>query len=520
MSTEDGSQENNDSPLKGPKVNTAQVQTLNSLQRTNGGSLGTLGLDRQTLSYAATDFYGEQGGQRRLFDALGYTTDLKVGHYVAKYERGPGIVRGIVDKPVRDCWAGDVEITEADDTSEEETQFEEEVRRFVSGEYTRLPPASRLRGAHRWARLLEFSLLLIGVSDAGPDETGAQQLSEEVDENAIDSMEDIDYLSVFDQRRVDWENTELVEDPTDPRYNLPETYSVDVGDDRNVDIHHSRIIHMVEEPDEDELRSPSVLQPIYNRLDDLQKLLGGSAEMFWRSAYPGLVLTPPTDSDGVPMRFDDDGESVADQIRKYRENLDRLHRVTGNLEKLDTDVASPDDQIQVQMEDISAHIDMPMSIIRGNETGERATEEDRAMYHEFVGGLREGHCEEQGWRPLLNRLLEWGALTEPNSGDDGQTPFEIEWPALEELSEQEEADVALTWAQAVKEASGGKPQTLATAPERRKWVLGMDPEMGSEAPDAADPEELAAESLEVPDEFDEPTEQVEDEEPEEGGQEA
>lgn len=442
-------------------------------------------------------FLGSQyDGDRNLYDALGYKDDLEIGDYVAKYKRGPGIARAIVDKPVHDCWRSDITITETESSPDEETEFERKVREFLSGEHTRLKPSARFKTADRWARLLEFSLILIGVSDDGVADGGPEALENPVVEDSIGDLSDIDYLTVYDQRRVNWDETVKVKDPTDPRYRLPKTYNVDIDDSTSVDIHHSRIVHVVENPGEKELRSDPVYKPIFNRLEDLQKLLGGSAEMFWRSAYPGLVLTPPTDADGVPMKFDDDGDSVADEIADYRKNLDRLMRVTGNLEKLDTTVASPESQIDVQIGDISAYIDIPMSIIKGNETGERATSEDRAMYHEFVAGRQTEHCEIQILRSVIDRLLKWGAFP-PTTGDETNA-YDVEYSALDEPSEKEQAETALTWAKAFEKAGKQSASKVATPQERRKLVLDLDPEMGSEAPDAVDPEELAAERVEVP----------------------
>lgn len=509
--------------IKGPKVQTTRMNTLDGLLNADSPfSPGTAGLSGNSWRSVLGEQYS---GDRQLFDVLGYSHPLRSKHYIAKYERGPGIARGIIDKPVHDCWKGEIEIEEAEDQETDETAFEKEVRKFIEGEYTRMPPVARFRAADRWARLLEYSLVLIGVNDSSAEGEGSQGLSEPVDTGSIDSMDDLNFLAVYKQTQVDWENTEINEDPTDPRYRLPETYNVEVSDGENEDIHHSRIIHVVEEPDEDELRSTPLYKPIFNRLDDLQKLLGGSAEMFWRAAWPGLVLKPPTDADGVPMRFEDSGESVADQIAQYRNNLKRLHRITGELETLDPNVESPEEQIGVQIEDISAHVDIPMSVMRGNETGERATEQDKAMYHEFISGRRSEHCEEQFWRKVLERFLDWGILPSTESGDEESNSWNVVWPPQQEPTESEKADIAQKWATAYKEMGGGSPGQIASAAERR-MKLGHDPEYGSDAPNAADPEELAAENLEVPEEEDQPenmpegnsSEGTDDEDPEEDDQ--
>ena len=481
--------QNSPNPMKGPVVNVGPYDLRSMMNGGEGAHYGLLGEQYQ--------------GDRQLYDALGYTQKLRPQHYIAKYRRGPGVATGVVDKPVHDSWAGDLKVTEADASSEEETDFERNVRQFLAGDHTRLSPIARFRAADRWARLLEYSLIFIGVQDENVTEGDSESLKNPVAEDSISSLDDIQFLSVYRQTQVDWDNTELVEDPTDPRYRLPETYSVEITDTEAVDIHHSRIIHVAENPDNDVLRSPSVFQPIYNRLEDIEKLLGGSAEMFWRAAWPGLVLTPPTDADGVPMRFDDDGKSVADQISDYRKNLNRLHKVTGNLTKLDTTVASPEDQVKVQYEDIAAAIDMPMSIIRGNETGERATSEDLSMYHEYITGRQLEHCESAILRRIIDRFLGWGAIPSTASGDAETNSYVVEWPTKGDMSEKEKAEAAHEWAQAYSKMGGGSPIEVASAGERR-MKLGMDPEYGSDAPDVASAQQIAANATWVPDEFDVP----------------
>lgn len=493
MST-DSSDSSDPNPYRGPRI-TREHRVVNaSLSPTVGGSSDSWSGWR---SHAGQQFEGD----RQLFDVLGYEAELDIENHVAMYKRGPGIARGIVDKIVHDCWDPDLEVVESDDTDVDETAFERQVKQFLDGEFTRLSPIARLRAADRWARLLEFSVLVIGINDGNVVDGDPSSLSEPVDEASIDSLDQINYISPFDQRSVDWERTTLVDDPTDPRYQLPETYNIDFGDTGSHDVHHSRVIHVVENPDENELKSDEIYRPIFNRLQDLQKVLGGSAEMFWRAAYPGLVLQPPTDADGVPMRFEDGGDGIAEQIKQYRHNISRVHKVTGSLEKLDTTVASPVDQVAVAVEDISAHIDIPMSMIRGNETGERATSEDRAMYHETAAGRRDQHCVPQLLSPLLERLIEWGLLPETESGNG--TSFSVEWPPLETESEADEAEVASTWANAIETISGGRPGTIASVEERRKRI-GFDPEFGSDAPTGRDAEDLAAERLEVPADADTP----------------
>ena len=56
-------------------------------------------------------------------------------------------------------------------------------------------------------------------------------------------------------------------------------------------VHASRVIHVAEDILDDEVYGIPRLEPLYNYLDDLLKVVGGSAEMFWLDAKRRLVFS-------------------------------------------------------------------------------------------------------------------------------------------------------------------------------------------------------------------------------------
>lgn len=489
----------------GPRIHTIQTQAR---ARTNIAS----GVD------GASDirqFLGQQyGGDRDLYVALGYETDPTFEHFAARYARN-GTARALIDKPPKDCWGDAPEIR--DDVHEssdgDTTQFEEDVTEFLAGRHTRKSPIERLEAADRMARLGEYSLIVLGLSDPGVESGTPEDLENEVEEGDLSSPEDISYLSIFTQGDAPSDAIEFVEDPSDSRFSLPESYEIDFGHGSYI-TNHSRVLHVVEGGLTNDLYADSILLRSLNRLDDVEKLLGGGAEAFWRTAYQGLIVKPPTNlPSGVSPQ--DYGDDLSEQIRQYRHNMSREIYTSGEIETLSTNISDPSSHLQGEYAEIAAGHDIPQSILMGNETGERATSEDRQMYHEYIARRRRQHCENAMLRPLLDRLIEYGVLSPP----EGEG-YVVEWPALDELGTSEEADLQKTYADTVDVLSGGMPREIATIEELR-MLMGWDAEIGSEAdsvyeepdPDAADDEDTDGEDDGV--DLDEDTEEG-DEDDDEG----
>lgn len=459
-----------------------------------GASRGDLG----SMSNIRDELYMDQfGGKRNLFDALGYIGDPTYKHYRARYAR-TDTAPAIVDKLPKKAWA----TPEVKDLGAggEESEFEEQVNAFLEGEYTPENPIKVMERASRMERLGNFSLIFMGFNDDAAQPVGegdaAAALENEVDKGSLedkDPSEALSFINPYDQARVDMDMVEWVDDdPTDPRFGKPESYQVDLGDNRpSAQIHWSRLIHVVGDVFDNELKSPSVLKQSLNRVDDIEKILGGSAEGYWRAAYQGLVVSPP-EIGGKQTEFSDSGDELHKQIERYINNFSREIFTGADIDTIDANVEDPTGHLESQYADIAAGHDIPQSILMGNETGERATQEDREMWHERVGEFRDQYCSPRVLRPIIDRLIQYGVIPEP---ENGVHSYRIEWPPLDEMSEQDRANVIQTVSNAINTGTGGNPELAVTMEEYRENVLGWKPERGAESDgesklEAADADDL------------------------------
>ena len=439
----------------------------------------------------------QYGGERSLYKALGYVIEPRYEHYRARYERTDE-ARALVDKLPRKAWATP-EIRDPG-ASDGDSAFEEAVEQFLDSDAgafadTALEPLASsdalesmgpalARGdvievcqrASRMERLGEFSMLFLGLDDAAVSGGDIEALESPVAVDSLDSLDDLTYVEAYDQGRADDTPFELHDDVTDPRFGTPEYYNVDLGhSSRSAKIHYSRVVHVVDDVFEDILRNNSILEQSLNRLDDIEKIQGASAEAFWRTAYQGLIARPPQVGN-QQASFADSGEDLHKQIKKYYSNFQRAIFTGAEVDTLDVSAEDPASHLETKYRSLATGHGIPQSILMGNETGERATTEDRQMWHELVADYRESFCEARVLRPLLDRLIYYGILPAPEGGS-----YDVVWPPLDEPSEQDEADVASTKAEALNTATAGNPTLAATVGEIREELFGWKGERGSES---------------------------------------
>lgn len=429
--------------------------------------------------------------RRNLYDALGYdeTTDLSFASYWGRYQRD-GLATALVDRFVGSTWQTlPVATPGTDDEGEasvdESSEFSQTVASLFDGGELRQPFGSSLRRsvieaielADTFATIGTYSLLFIGFRD-GDDLSLSDPIEESSGSSSGEISDKVSYIEPINQAQV--ADIDLVEERDHRRYGLPEEYTIQFSNERGTEmVHHSRVIHIPEGTRISSIRGTPFLLKGWNRFDDIEKLLGGSAEQAWRGAYNGMAVHPPRDADGNIRMFDDDN-NIEEQVEEYRHNMRRVIRSTGEIETLDPNIADVSNHIEMQFQAIAAAYDIPQSIYRGNETGERATTEDKSQWSETIAGRRNRYAEQRIIRPLIDRLDYAGALDAPDE-------YTLSWESLTELSDQEWADILQTKSQAIDLMSAGQPDTLFSEQERRK-ILGYPEERGSMTETTADDE--------------------------------
>lgn len=387
--------------------------TIHDARSMFGALTSIMGTRAAVSSYLGKSY----GGDRDIYEALGRNKLPQFNDYMARYLR-QDIAKAIIDVPVNACWRKTPKITESE---EDETAFEKSWELLAK----KLSAYRYFSRVDRLASIGEYAVLLIGFNDS------AQMWQ------PVRRATDVLYLMPYSQANASIST--YVTDTKDPRYSLPETYSINMRGSGAANtitskkVHWSRVLHVTEDNLDDDIRGLPRLQAVLNVLQDLELVAGGCGEMFWRGAFPGFGLKADPD-----YQFTDQTEAqIEDEANEYVHKMRRFMRLTGvSIENIAQQIADPSPQATLFMKLISATSRIPMRILFGSEQGELASSQDEVNWYATVDERRTGHCEPMILRAFVNRCIDVKVLPTPK--DD----YQCEWPELLRHSEKEKAEIA------------------------------------------------------------------------------
>lgn len=401
----------------------------------------------------------QYGGDRDVYQALGYKTVLDYADYASYYSR-LDIAAAVINRPVDATWRGGFELLESDD--DKETPLE----KTFSDLYDRLALHSKFARLDRLVSLGKYGLLLLGLSDV----RNIEQFATPVVTSATLKLL---WVKPFGEGSAPTTTIEYEGDPTNERYGFPKTYVITVintvdGSSQIIRVHHSRVIHVADGLLESEIEGTPRLQVVFNRLMDLEKLVGASAEMFWRGARPGYQGKVDKDYTVTQTTRDD----LQTQIDEFEHNLRRMLLNEGiTWDALAPQVSDPEKHVLVQLQMISAASYIPLRILLGSEIGQLASEQDRNNWLDYINGRRSEKAESLIILPFTDRGIKQGWLPAPD------VEYSVKWKPLWEQSDKEKAEVGNIRATAIKSYASAPGAELVVPPTSfRKICLGLSDE--------------------------------------------
>lgn len=408
------------------------------------------------------------GDRRDVYAALGYKRVLTARDYRDRFRRG-GIAQRIVTAYPDATWRGQGELVE-DEDPDTVTAFEEQWESLA----TRLSVWTTLSRADVLSGLGRYSAVLIGVKDKTADMSTPLP--------KMRGPDDVIYLQPFSEDDAPVETLDEAMDS--PRYGRPLLYSFKristVKATRRV--HWSRVVHVADGLLDDDIYGTPRLEPVWNNLDDLEKVVGGGSEAFWLRAHQGYTVdvtdNPETEIDPEEMA------AMRDNVEEFAHQMRRVVALrSAKLKALGSDVADFKGNADAILTVLSGTTGIPKRILVGSEMGELASTQDRSNWSERISDRREEFAGPLVVRQLVDRLIEHGALAQPEQ-------YEVRWPTIDSLDEVEKA--ALTEKLATANQKNGEP--VLTTDEIRDRVWKLEP---LEEPLGADTTEPVAEPEEV-----------------------
>jgi hypothetical protein len=475
--------------------------------------------------------------RRNLNDECGYpaTQDITAQDYKNMYDREP-VANRVVHIMPRECWKVSPDVYEEED-SDTITEFEQawdDLCKYLRGrswfkDQEGNPVWEHLRRADELSGIGRFGVLLIGIDDglqlsepvasvmkyqemqkfpettmgtdaqytmadfssASTSVAPASDLSKEeldsmpVYEGEAKQRRKVLFLRAFDESLV--QVTQWDSNPNSPRYGQPTQYNITLNDPKEqsagvghttttVTVHWTRVIHIVDNLGSSEIFAAPRMRPVFNPLLDIQKVRGGSAEMYWRGAFPGLSLETHPQLGGD---VDVDTDAVRDDIENYSNGLQRALVLMGMSAKtLAPQVSDPTPQINIQVEAICIQIDVPVRIFKGSERGELSSTQDKGAWNEVVACRQNRYVTPRIIVPFIDRLIQMEALPEPVEG------YSVQWQDMNTLSKSENADVAVKETQALAAYVSGQVESLVDPMNYLTQVLGWTEEKAEAVLDA------------------------------------
>jgi len=426
-----------------------KIEKIKGMLSTHGSSLPFGGRDTNFFS-------GLQGlgfdGDRDLYESVGWNAELTPAAYLSYYKRGIG--KTVVNIKPDYTWNGRLRIRVKDkESSTLPDAWEKLDRKF--GITNIFNKADKLAG------ILQYSVIMMGFNDPKA-KTPNEAVPSIVEENGSTKNLDLLFLKVFRQDNA--QITQIEGNINSPRFGLPKTYQIKTletsnpsitpvnslvvsdssnpsvaGNTKTVNISASRCVHIAENLLEGDIYGTPRMEASMNYIQDLDKITGGSGEMYWRGALPGWFFS--IDADAEYQQADID--NMDDQIDAMLLGLERYVKAQGVTPiPLAPQISDPRPFVKVQYEGISVTTRTPMRILLGSESGEMASTQDADAWDSEIESRRHLDCER--WvRDLIDRLMSFGVLPR-------EEEYEIIWPAINAQNKEQQSKIALNISLAIK----------------------------------------------------------------------
>lgn len=300
----------------------------------------------------------------------GFPEKVTYENLYALYRRG-GIAHGAVEKLVGKCWQTNPEIIEGDDADEskDETAWEKNTKKvFTKRLWRAFAEADRRRQVGRYAGIL----LHINDSRTWDQPVFRGKSLKKVTIAWAGSLTVSEWVT--DQKSADygqpkqWKYVEsLPNGGTNQRFVHPDRVFI-LGDYSNGAI--------------------GFLEPGYNACVSLEKVEGGSGESFLKNAARQLNVNFEKEIDfnnlaslyGVSIdELQDKFNEVAGEMNRGNDVLMTTQGAT--VAPLVTAVADPSATYNVNLQTFAASVDIPVKVLVGMQTGERASTEDQKYFN-------------------------------------------------------------------------------------------------------------------------------------------
>lgn len=394
---------------------------------------------------------------------FGFPVDVSFADLHKAYLRN-GIARAAVIKTVGKTWQDNPFLLEYErdgsedsDEGEEETILEKEIRlRFDA-----LRVWQKLADADARMIVGGWSGVILRLADGMKFDQSVTRVS-----GGLDGIVELIPAWPGQLSVSTWDENEL-----SPTYGTPLMFqfneaNVKTGEKnfRNFQVHPDRVL--IWSPD-GTVHPRSILEPGYNDLLTLEKVIGAGGEGFWKNAKSAPVIQIDKDVQvAIPqgMTPEQYADKMSEQVEAWNSGFDKMLMLKGMEAKaISVTLPQPQEFVNAALQSFAASLSIPIKILVGNQTGERASTEDAADWAQ-TNMSRRANLVVPNILLFVNKLVKLGILPE------GKDWF-VDWADLTEATMGEKIERADKMATVNQKTPG----EWVFTPEEIRKAVGYEP---------------------------------------------
>jgi len=404
--------------------------------------------------------YFQTSGKRDHYPDFGFPKTITFEQFWQMYARN-GIARAAVSKTILKTWETSPYVQENDDASDL-TQLETDLQqRFADLRFWQ-----KIAEADRRSLVGNYAGLVLRFADG-------KRFNEPVDRvpGGLDGL--VEVIPAWQaQLTVDeWHNDELQENYGSPKmFTFNEAALNGTTTPRKFAVHPDRVVVWSQDGT---VHNDSSLSAGYNDLITIEKVIGAGGEGFWKNAKSAPVLQIDKDAKAEAMAQamgvskTELADAMNTQVNDWQKGFDSLLMLQGMEAKtLGVTLPQPAEFVNVALQSFASSWGIPIKILVGMQTGERASQEDAKEWAKTCMARRNGSIVPNIMQ-LIRRLERFGVMAEK--------PWSVDWADLTESDMAEKIDRATKMADInVKNAQSGGIELTFTEDEIRE-TIGKDP---------------------------------------------
>ncbi|EBG0542784.1 DUF1073 domain-containing protein [Salmonella enterica subsp. enterica] len=352
-------------------------------------------------------FYGTANRKRkRLYEEFGYPDSVNFDDFYRAYKRN-AVARAAVRRMVDNCWQDNPEIFEGEekkDGAKKDSAWDKQVNKLFKKRW------KQIKGADRRNLVGNYSALLIQLRDGG-------DWREAVNRATVRLLSEKALVRLIPVWEAQLDVSRWDEDPQSETFGMPAMYQyteIPVGSDngkpgRIIDVHPDRVFILAEGADDGSMDGESMLEAGFNKLLDIEKISGGSAEGFLKNASRQIAFNFSKDvnfaklAKALGVSESEVSAAMDSQVRELNRNVDSAVMMQdGSASVLSVAAADPEPTWRTALNEFCATIPIPVKILIGMQTGERASTEDGKDWAKTGNARRAGFLTD-----VVEGIVRW-----------------------------------------------------------------------------------------------------------------